>query len=213
MNGVMIPMKNLSHSKQRMFPFLTGKKKEIFVSLMFEDVLTELNKCKNIDGIFVITSDNVIESISRCYDVQVINDWQIKDLNHAIQLGFKEIYKRGCKNVTIIPGDIPLLSSDEMDSLFLDQTDVSIVPAHDKKGTNALRLHTNLPFNFSYGEDSYRKHLYEIIVNHFSYTEHSCGGIGFDIDYPYQLPFLRKHIHKLSSQFLSENRLLQEINS
>lgn len=203
-------MKNLEFSKQRMFPFLTGAKKEQFVTLMFQDVLNEVKKAQNVNDIFIVTSDQTILSISQKYGVNVIDDNKVIGLNNVIQLGYNHLISNGYSNIAIIPGDIPLISYREIELIFSDKTDVTIVPAHDQNGTNALRIKSITQFTFQYGENSFEKHLKETISLRLSYKKRKCDGISFDIDFPHQLHHL-KNFQKQSSIFLQNIGILEEI--
>lgn len=205
MNAIIIPMKNLEYSKQRMFPFLTGSRKKQFVSYMFRDVLNEVIKSDAIDEVFVATSDDVIEKIALEYAVKVIPDHNIKGLNNVIQHAYQAVRKRGYTNIAILPGDIPLISHKEVETIFSDESAITIVPAHDQKGTNTLRIKNRPHFRFLYGDDSFNKHIAQIKTDNLSYVVRTCSGIGFDIDYPSQLNCLLQY-NKLSANYLQHDR-------
>jgi len=70
--------------------------------------------------------------------------------------------KNNAESVLIIPGDIPLLTPHDIDSIFINEVNAPIMvisPSLRKNGTNLLFLKPPNIIKIEYGEDSFRKHI------------------------------------------------------
>jgi len=96
---------------------------------------------------------------------------------------------RAIETTLVIPGDIPLLESWELEKILEvapDQGSV-LVPAADGRGTNAaLRRPAGL-FPLRFGNDSFKPHLAAAKATGKPCTVISLPGIGLDIDNPSDL--------------------------
>ena len=93
--------------------------------------------------------------------------------------------KKGAECILRIPGDLPLLSKEDIDTIFKKYNDLNcsiIVPSKSGNGTNAiLRKPPDVSKSY-FGEDSFKKHVDEFKKNKAQYKIIENKNIGLDID-------------------------------
>jgi 2-phospho-L-lactate guanylyltransferase len=83
------------------------------------------------------------------------------ELNMALKQASDWVVSQGGEQLLILPGDLPLLSSEVLANLWqLGQNKASLViaPCHRHDGTNALLLHPPGQIDFSFGPGSFARH-------------------------------------------------------
>jgi len=161
-----IPVKALSESKQRLKDFL-GAGREAFTLAMLHDVLTAVEQSRFVSRIAVVTADPRIRGMLEKRGITVIREGLPAEMNAAIEVAIAEIYCNGGRRVVVLPGDIPLLTSSELDrlaGLWIARDErtqgkvVGLSPSADGEGTNCLFACSDKAFKVMYGPDSYSAH-------------------------------------------------------
>jgi 2-phospho-L-lactate guanylyltransferase len=96
----------------------------------------------------------------------------------------------GATSVLVIPGDAPLITSDDIDFILEKEKDapsIIFVPARDELGTNAILRKPPDVITSMFGHDSFRKHMNEADKNNIPYDSYDNPRIGLDIDSPEDL--------------------------
>jgi 2-phospho-L-lactate guanylyltransferase len=85
------------------------------------------------------------------------------ELNAALREGRDALRCRGAERIVMLPVDLPLVESFDIDELakLNEQNPIVISPDRGGAGTNALALHADTPLFFSFGIGSYRAHQAE----------------------------------------------------
>ena len=112
---------------------------------------------------------------------------------------------RGVARTLVIPGDIPLIEAGDLATIFEHAPEHGsvLVPASDKRGTNAvLRSPANL-FPLRFGNDSFQPHLQSAIGTDSSCVVLSLPRIGLDVDSAQDLRDLAAHPGQKRSQTLA----------
>ena len=111
----------------------------------------------------------------------------------AVTYAVLEMKKKEINAVLVLPADIPLLSSSDID-LLLDQVSgqdsspfALLVPSHDRMGTNALLLSPPDLIEFRFGYDSFSHHLGNVAAKGVKARVWENERIGLDIDGPKDL--------------------------
>ncbi len=108
---------------------------------MFHDVLECLCRAQHVDAVAVVTPDPRLLDLASRMGAQAIDEGSPRGLNAAAALGTKYSLEHGATSVLIVLSDLPLITVDEIDSLFLDlppEPHVRLARSHEGLGTNAL---------------------------------------------------------------------------
>lgn len=174
--AVLIPVKAFGHAKGRLSDAL--------------DQPTRAELAQRMATHLVQVQQNVIVAV--CCDDEGVADWASSvgastiwcpdtELNGAVQQGFAELRAAGYLSVAVAHSDLPLATS--LDSL-LGWRGITLVPDRHRTGSNVIALPTSIDFQFSYGADSFQRHVAEAV-------RHRCGlrvvhdrRLGWDVDHP-----------------------------
>ena len=110
-------------------------------------------------------------------------------LNSALTQAHQVLRKFGCREVVILPADLPDITASEIDSLVRAGRSggFAIAPDAAGEGTNALCLVSPHPFRFQFGAHSRRLHLEEAVRAGLSPQVVRLPGLEFDVDSPTDL--------------------------
>lgn len=215
MNFIIIPMKSLKIAKLRLAPILNSEQRRELCINMFKDVIEATSSTQTINNVVTVSSDPIILEIGRQYG-DIISESQKTEINLSINLAIKFAINKNADSVLILPGDIPLITSKDIDQLFDFENKpptVIISPSSNVNGTNLLFLSPPNIIKIEYGENSFQKHLKKAgnikDLNLIVYHSHN---IGLDIDLPSDLfIFLSSPSQTHAFQYL--NKLELKISS
>ena len=162
----LVPVKSLIWTKQRLKTCL-GSARAGLTLAMLKDVLTALAGSQECTHIAVVTADPQVADMAAACGARVIDEVTPGGMNEAIEQGLNAIRDSGGLRAAIIPADVPLITSSEIDRVLEQLRELrlaesghitGIVPSKDRGGTNLLCIETERPFSVMYGPDSYRRH-------------------------------------------------------
>ena len=194
---VIIPVKTLHSAKQRLAPVLSAEDRRRLVLAMLADVLTTLSKVAAVSSVIVVTPDPDVAAFARAEKAQVLAEPHGGGLNAAVQRGLTHIDAVRAGRVLVIPGDVPLASSEELTKLAESAVRhegprVSLVPSHDGGGTNALFLSPPDVIEPEFGPGSFVKHLAAAVARRIDAEVMQLPGLAADVDLPEDLAWLRR---------------------
>ena len=105
----------------------------------------------------------------------------------------------------VVPGDIPLVEAAEIRTIFENAPVVGsvLVPARDRRGTNAVWRKPACLFPLRFGNDSFLPHLAAAIETTYSCVVLSLAGIALDVDSAEDLDELARRPGERPSQLLA----------
>lgn len=182
--AVIIPVKQ-NDPKSRLNKLFSKEERKQLQMVMLEDVLRVLLHSGLVQDTYVVSRDTEV-------------------LNHAVKLSansLHESYESGVNNAVyyamnllegyaawlIIPSDIPLLSSREIQvALHLHKSgaDVVISPSRKLDGTNLLLITSISKIPLHYDDDSFKKHIREALDRRLRTIVYYSDGICSDLDEP-----------------------------
>jgi 2-phospho-L-lactate guanylyltransferase len=178
-----VPVKHLATSKSRLATILTPEDRKRLTLVMLEDVLTAIRKSA-IQGTVVVGSDLCVCELATNAGVAFINE-EARVLNQAIGDSIKWCMKRGADSVLVLPSDIPLLSSTDIDRIIelAENAEAIVVVSSSKNGgTNALYLRPPNLIPVSYGPGSFRRHIRYARIRGIPVKVYYSFSVAFDID-------------------------------
>lgn len=186
---ILIPVKNLDRAKQRLAPILDQTTRTELARAMLHDVMAEIASWEKRPPVGIVTSDAFATDLARQFDFEIIADNSNSGETVAIELATRYCIAHRMDNTLVIPGDIPLLQAAELQSIFQAAPSEGsvLVPAADRRGTNAaLRRPAGL-FPLRFGNDSFKPHVAAARATGKPCEILQLPGIALDVDNPLDL--------------------------
>lgn len=157
-----LPAKDLVDAKTRLADALSPAERRLLFRTMYEDVLIALSETTSLSGIAVVTRDPEAGAVAESYGARLIAEPENQGQTAAIERAAATLKADGAKGMVTIPGDTPLISAAEIETVLAAHTAtpaMTIVPAHDRRGSNCIAVSPPGLFPFSFGNDSFQPHL------------------------------------------------------
>jgi 2-phospho-L-lactate guanylyltransferase len=216
----LIPAKGFRNAKQRLSPLLNGMQREALAEAMFRDVLRAVISARGLAGTYVVTGDDQVAAIAGGFQAAIIREPAESGETDAVNFARAALQQAGCEAVLILPGDMPLVRSTDVESLLglipgdARQPFTLLVPSHDRMGTNALLLAPPEIIRLRFGHDSFNFHMSEVaglgLPRRFTENER----IALDIDEPQDLErFLAFNDRTLESTRVARGMLREPLTA
>jgi 2-phospho-L-lactate guanylyltransferase len=157
-----IPVKRLSLAKSSLSKALNPHQRRELVLSMLADVLKSVQKASSVESSIVVSPDEEVLEFARICGAIGIADHDAR-LNEALELAIKHAMAKGVTSILILPSDIPLLTSADVENIIsIGSSPQAVVIAPSKaNGTNALFLRPADVMNLRFGGESFPAHLAE----------------------------------------------------
>lgn len=181
-----VPVKEFTGAKQRLSPLLTPEQRQALAAAMLEDVLATLADAP-LAGILVNTVEPRAVELARRYGARVVTEGARDGHTGAVMAMARILAAEGRGAMLTVPGDIPRVTTAEIATVVearLPAPSLTIVPAHDGRGSNAVLCSPPLVMPLRFGDDSFLPHLAAARALGIEPTIVKLPGIGLDIDQP-----------------------------
>jgi 2-phospho-L-lactate guanylyltransferase len=191
--SALIPVKGFSNAKQRLSPLLDAADRELFAEVMFRDVLKQVLKSRGLVETYVVTGDNKVAEIAASLGAQLIREKAERGETDAVDFARGELKQLGREAVLIIPGDMPLVRSADIEEVLAQVPEAAsfpfalLVPSHDRMGTNALLLAPPDVIKLRFGYDSFTYHMSQVSAQGLPLRFIENERLALDIDEPKDL--------------------------
>ena len=176
-----IPVKNLADSKKRLSIVFTPQEREKFTLAMLEDVLKAL-KSSVVDKVVVVAEDSQVQQAAEEFGASYLFA-NGATLNSAVKETTSYCIQKGAKSVLVLPTDVPLVNSKEIDRIIqLGHDSAVVLSPSTNLGTNALYQSPPDLIPACFGPDSFLKHFRESYRKGISVTLHLSPELAADID-------------------------------
>jgi 2-phospho-L-lactate guanylyltransferase len=179
-----LPMKHFETAKSRLSEAVAFGHRRALAEAMFTDVLVATRRATGLDAVVVVTSDRIAARIAGGYGASVIDDTGSSH-SEAATLGVASALAEGATRVLLVPGDCPLLSPAELDTLLalpVSGRSALIIPDRHGDGTNALLLTPPDALTPSFGEGSCQRHFELALAQGATPEVVEVPSLGLDID-------------------------------
>jgi 2-phospho-L-lactate guanylyltransferase len=202
-----VPVKELDAAKGRLSARLGPGERRALVLAMLDDVLTALSGARGVSRTMVVTRELEIASMAQRLGAEVLEDLirSGDGYTNAVQRAVEELEKRREPAMLIVPGDVPGVSSQEIDQILRSVADVVLVPSRDERGTNAALVRPPGAFPLRFGEPSFMRHIES--AEHLGLRTDilRLHGLSLDLDTPADLDeFLRRPTPTRTYRLLAE---------
>lgn len=178
---VLIAIKARALSKTRLAEILSPQARLELVRSMLASVLSAAIGARTVQHVIVISPERDCVPAH----VPVLADTG-ESLNTALTQAHTRVRELGCREIVVLPADLPRVSSTDIDTLVQAGRagGLAIAPDAAGSGTNALCLISAAPFRFQFGPDSRRLHLEEAQRAGLTAQVIRRPGLEFDVDSP-----------------------------
>ncbi len=186
---ILVPIKNTAAAKQRLAAILDQSSRTKLAQAMLTDVLATLHAWSHRAKVGIVTGDPYATDLATQYKFEVIPDLENPGETGAIEMATQVCVERGEESTLVIPGDIPLIQTWELEEIYTQAPaeGTVLVPAGDGRGTNAaLRRPANL-FPLRFGNDSFKPHHAAAEATGKPCIVLRLPGIAVDVDNPSDL--------------------------
>jgi 2-phospho-L-lactate/phosphoenolpyruvate guanylyltransferase len=204
-----VPVKEFAGAKRRLASLLTPAHRQALAAAMLEDVLAALVDAP-LAGIMVNTVDPIAGELARRYGARVVTEGARDGHTGAVMAMARILDAEGRAGMLTVPGDIPRVTPAEIASVVeacRPSPSITIVPAHDERGSNAVLCLPPTVMRLRFGDDSFLPHLASARARGIEPTIVRLPGIGLDIDQPQDLQKFRRAIPHMTTR---AGRLFEE---
>ncbi|HEV2397656.1 MAG TPA: 2-phospho-L-lactate guanylyltransferase [Candidatus Sulfotelmatobacter sp.] len=186
---ILVPVKNTASAKQRLASILDQNSRTQLAQAMLTDVLMTLHGWKDRPKVGIVTSDPYAMKLAQEYEFEVILDAENPGETGAIEMATRVCVERGEESTLVIPGDIPLIQSWQLEEIFKHAPGEGsvLVPAGDGRGTNAAYRRPADLFPLRFGNDSFKPHHAAAKATGKPCVVLNLTGIAVDVDNPQDL--------------------------
>ena len=187
---VVIPVKDIDAAKQRLAGVLDAEERRALYTAMLEDVLSAVAQAHSYDEVALVTRNSTAVAFASHYGFKVIDDQDNAGHTEAVNLAIAYLKGRGIAGMITFPGDIPLVTPNEITALLSAhaadgrEPAMTIAPSRDKRGSNALACTPPNAVPLRFGSDSFFPHLAAARAVGIEPHVVELAGFGLDIDTP-----------------------------
>jgi 2-phospho-L-lactate guanylyltransferase len=203
-----VPVKEFIGAKQRLAAVLSSEQRVALAAAMLEDVLAALAEAP-LAGIMVNTLDPIATDLARRYGARVVTAGARDGHTGAVAAMARILADEGRAAMLTVPGDIPRVTAAEIATVVAARRpapSLTIVPAHDERGSNAVLCAPPLVMPLRFGDDSFVPHLAAARGLGIEPTIVKLAGVALDIDQP---PDIRSLLAAEPRMATRATRLLQ----
>jgi 2-phospho-L-lactate guanylyltransferase len=151
-----LPVKTFGRAKQRLGSAVDDRAE--LAAAMVADVLDALGRVRGLDGVIVVSAEDVVGADGNDGIEWVLDNLEIGQ-SSASARGIRAAIARRADRVLLVPGDCPALDPAEVDGLLAAaHPGVVIVPDRHGSGTNALLLDPPTIIEPAFGPGSFARH-------------------------------------------------------
>jgi 2-phospho-L-lactate guanylyltransferase len=191
--SIVIPIRSLSDGKTRLSRVLDPAARSALTREMLERVVrAALGTVSQADVVVISPDPDALAEVERIdpFIRTIAQDPGRPGLNPALEQAAEVVRRSGGSTVLILPADLPLVASADIDNLLRRDAPVVIAPDRHGTGTNALMVRLDAfgePFTFQFGEGSFGKHQDEAHRLGVDAVTAVSLGTSFDLDTPEDL--------------------------
>lgn len=190
-----VPVKPLRRGKSRLSGVLSEEERTFLNFSMLGNTLKALSAVKAIEKILVISRDPAALTLAREFGARTVQEDSTSELNLALQRATVVAQLYAAQSVLVLPADIPLISPERVQALIDVASKppmVVITPDRRHEGTNALLINPVGLISYTYGPNSFQRHIEQARRYHVRVEVFEDPVLGLDLDVPEDLDLLRQ---------------------
>lgn len=189
--GAVLPVKDTGDAKQRLAGFLSAAERQRLALAMAVDVLETLARVPGLSDIVVVTRDQRASALAERYGARVLTEPSNDGQSAAVERAAAALSRAGVDSLLQVPGDVPGVSVAEIEAVLAahegagdEGPAVTLVPSHDRRGTNCVLCSPPGALPFAFGHESFGPHCEAARAQGIAPRILPLPGLGLDIDTP-----------------------------
>jgi 2-phospho-L-lactate/phosphoenolpyruvate guanylyltransferase len=191
-----IPVKPFVRAKSRLADVLDAKAREALAENMFRHSLGVVKQSALLAGCTVVSRDTRVLAIAREYKAFTVKEEGAPELNAALARASEVARLQSADAVLVLPADLPLHTAQDIDEMITlgRRYHVTVVIAPDRKdeGTNAMLMTPPNLIPFSYGPNSFQRHVELAKATKATVQIHRSARLALDLDTPEDLDYYKQ---------------------
>jgi len=190
---LVVPIRSLRDGKSRLAPALDDQQRRELVERLLVRTLERAAQFPGLKRTLVVSACNEARSQASACGAMVIEEHAPAGLNNALRQAQLALRDAGVGRMLMVSSDLPLLQPEDLECLATASSAdaIAIAPDRNRQGTNGIGLHAAMDFDFSFGPNSFQRHLERLRQLDFRSAVVERIGLAFDVDVPDDLAELR----------------------
>ena len=186
---LVVPVKSLREGKSRLAPALSAEQRCALVERLLADTLEQAAGFPGLERTLVVSPCEEAQARAAARGARVLEERPPGGLNGALRQAQLALAGLGATRMLVVSADLPLLHSDDLSCLAGRAAPgmVAIAPDRSRQGTNGLCVDATAAFEFSFGPNSFERHLECVRQMRMQSAVVYRAGLAFDIDLPEHL--------------------------
>jgi 2-phospho-L-lactate guanylyltransferase len=212
-----VPMKGFDAAKTRLAGSYSPAFRSDLARAMFEDVLRALARVSRVSRVVVVTPDTEVAHMAGVYGARATDAGADAGQTAAVNAAIRDLEPDQYSGILTVPGDIPWITENAVSRLLAAHRPApafTIVPAHDRRGSNAIVISPHDFVKLAFGDDSFRPHLEIARRSGIEPTVVTIPELALDIDTPADLArFIRVPSITRTWGCLAEHGMVRHLRS
>lgn len=157
-----VPVKPLRRGKSRLSAVLSEDERSQLNHQLFVHTIAVLKQVSAVTDILVVSRDSNVLTEARELQVRTVTENGAPELNNALRRATLFSKTFSTEGILIVPADLPLMTPEDVSDFLSRRSDpptVIIAPDRRRQGTNLLFTNPADLLVFSYGQESFERHL------------------------------------------------------
>lgn len=192
-----VPVKPLRRGKSRLSSVLSEDERTALNKKLLIHTVDTLTQLSELEQVLVVSRDSEALAVARMHGARTVLEDSASHLNIALARATAVATTYSARGVLILPADLPQITPDDVRqlvSLTEHGASVVIAPDHRGTGTNALLVRPPGLLSYSFGENSFSRHMAQIKSKGIKYEVLELPCLAQDVDFPEDLTFLNGQI-------------------
>ena len=156
----LLPVKEVTESKQRLAGSLHHHERESLVLAMLRDVLTAIAEVEEFDGVLLVSRSQKVQALAREFVSDVFEESAGSDHSRAVSEGNRYLNDRyHAESSLALSCDVPRVTPTDIRHVIEHHERISLVPNASGEGTNAILTSPPNVLNCQFGGASLARHI------------------------------------------------------
>lgn len=194
-----VPVKPLRRGKSRLAKALSDDQRAELNRNLLAHTVDTLITVPDLEHILVVSRDPEALSLARERGARTVRESGSPHLNVALERATAVAISYQATGILVLPADLPQITPEDiivMLSAAGESLSVVIAPDSEYKGTNAMLVKPPGLFEYSFGENSFKRHIALAEENGAEVEICELPSFAFDVDVPADLALLDRNPEK-----------------
>jgi 2-phospho-L-lactate guanylyltransferase len=184
----LVPVKELTISKQRLASVLDPAEREELMLAMLRDVLTAIDRVPLFDGVLLVSRSQQAQALAREFVNDVFVESAGSDHSRAVAEGNRYLIERYRVDSSLaISSDVPRVTAQDIRRIIEVHDRVTLAPNAAGEGTNAVLTSPPNAISYHFGPNSLIQHIASAESGGMSPSIVRIPNLAHDIDDPQDL--------------------------